>query len=132
MTIEDTKTIIPYLEAAGIDYVSVSVGVKITDDVMTPLHVLPPTVFNADLAKEVKSTSPTCPSSWSVRINDPRVANTILVSGKADLIGMARQSLADPGNPQQSQGRPLPGHPQMRGLSPRLCGTYRHWSPRHL
>ena len=37
------------------------------------------------------------------RINDPRVANTILVSGKADLIGMARQSLADPETPNKAK-----------------------------
>ena len=37
------------------------------------------------------------------RINDPRVANTILVSGKADLVGMARQSLADPETPNKAK-----------------------------
>lgn len=101
MTIEDTKTIIPYLEAAGIDYVSVSVGVNITDDVMIP-SMYYRHGFNADLAKEVKSVTH-LPVIVVGRINDPRVANTILVSGKADLIGMARQSLADPETPNKAK-----------------------------
>ena len=36
LTIEDTKAIVPYVEKAGVDYLSVSIAVNASDDQMIP------------------------------------------------------------------------------------------------
>ena len=94
LTIEDTKAIVPYVEKAGVDYLSVSIAVNATDDQMIP-SMYYRHGYQVDFAKEIKDMVK-IPVITVGRINDTRIADSILASGKADLIGMARQSLADP------------------------------------
>ncbi|TWH51933.1 FAD-dependent oxidoreductase [Sporomusa sp. KB1] len=100
-TIEDTKTIIPYIEAEGIDYVHVTAGVYRTFDAVIPSQYCRHG-WIADLAAEVKKVSKV-PVITVGRVNDPRIANTILASGKADLVSMGRQSLSDPETPNKAK-----------------------------
>ena len=94
LTIEDTKAIVPYVEKAGVDYLSVSIAVNASDDQMIP-SMYYRHGYQTHYAEEIKSMVH-IPVITVGRINDTRIADSILASGKADLIGMARQSLADP------------------------------------
>lgn len=100
-TIEDTKAIIPYLEAAGVDYLHVTAGVYRSFDAIIP-SMYYRHAWIADLAAEVKKISD-LPIISVGRINDPNLANTIIASGKADLISMGRQSLSDPATPNKAK-----------------------------
>mgnify|MGYP001863544230 FL=1 len=101
LTIEDTKAIVPYLDQAGVDYFSISIAVNATDDQMIP-SMYYRHGYQADYAKEVKDV--TCKPVITVgRINDTRIAESILRSHKADLIGFARQSLTDPETPNKAR-----------------------------
>ncbi len=96
-TIEETKAIVPYLEKEGIDYVHVSAGVYRSFDAVIP-SMYCKHGWIADLAKEVKDITQ-LPVITVGRINDPRIADAILASGKADLVSFGRQSLCDPETP---------------------------------
>lgn len=99
-TIEDTKIIAILLEQAGIDVIHVSVGVYGSVE-----RIVPPAAVShgwaTDFAAEIKKVV-NIPVITVGRINDPLLAEGILASGKADLIGMARASLADPALPQKA------------------------------
>lgn len=101
LTIEDTKTIIQYVDRQGADYFSVSIAVNASDDQMIP-SMYYRHGYQADYAAEIKKVTHK-PVITVGRINDTRIAESILVSGKADLIGMARQSLADPETPNKAK-----------------------------
>lgn len=101
LTIEDTKAIVPYLDEAGVDYFSVSIAVNATDDQMIP-SMYYPHGYQANYAKEVKEATEKAVMTVG-RINDTRIANSILLSKKADLIGFARQSLTDPETPNKAK-----------------------------
>lgn len=93
-TIEETKVLARIFQKAGFDGIHVSAGVYAsTEYIMQPMYI--PSGFMVDLAKEVKSVVD-IPVIAVGRINDPDMAETILRSGKADLIAMGRASLADP------------------------------------
>lgn len=98
LSIEDVKTYVPYLEEAGIDYVSVSVGVNASDDAMIP-SMYYKHAWAADYAADVKKIVKKIPVIAVNRINDPRLAETVLKCDKADLIGFARASLCEPDMP---------------------------------
>ncbi|MBE6477295.1 MAG: FAD-dependent oxidoreductase [Propionibacteriaceae bacterium] len=100
-TIEDTKTIVPYLEKAGIDYVHVSAGCY------GALGALCPSMYTrhawiADDAREVKQVT-NLPVISVGRYNDMRIADEVLACGKADLIAFGRASLADPAAPNKAR-----------------------------
>lgn len=101
LTIEDTKAYIPFLEETGINYIGASVGVYRSGD-----QIIPSMYTNhgwiADNAKEVKSVA-TVPVYAIGRINDTRVADAIIKSGKADMVAMGRQSIADPDTPNKAK-----------------------------
>ncbi|WP_425057878.1 NADH oxidase [Sporomusa carbonis] len=103
-TIEETKLIATMLEKAGVDAIHVSAGVYgSTWAVIPPLNVTNGWIVN--LAEEVKKVV-NIPVITVGRINDPRMAETILASGKADLVAMGRGSLADPELPNKfAEGR---------------------------
>ncbi|MEI3281840.1 MAG: hypothetical protein V8R61_03620 [Enterocloster sp.] len=94
LTIEDTKAIVPYVEKAGVDYLSVSIAVNASDDQIIP-SMYYRHGYQTHYAEEIKSMVH-IPVITVGRINDTRIADSILSFGEADLIGMARQSLADP------------------------------------
>jgi 2,4-dienoyl-CoA reductase-like NADH-dependent reductase (Old Yellow Enzyme family)/thioredoxin reductase len=93
-TIEETKAIAMALEKAGIDLIHVSAGTY-----ESAWAIIPPMgttlAWIADYAAEVKKVVH-IPVITVGRINDPFLAESILLSGKADLIAMGRGSLADP------------------------------------
>lgn len=99
--IEDTKTIVPYLVKAGIDTVHVSCGVYASATVFVAPQIKEHGMIT-DFAKEVKQVVD-IPVTTVLRINDPRIAEQILVSGKADLVAMARPSLTDPALPNKAK-----------------------------
>lgn len=96
-TIEETKTIAIKLEKQGIDALHVSAGTyESTWAIIPPMNITPGWIVN--YAEEVKKVV-NIPVMTVGRINDPFLAESILLSGKADLIAMGRPSLADPDLP---------------------------------
>jgi len=99
-TIEDTKIISVMLQEKGVDFLHISAGVYASVE-----RVVPPAAVGhgwaTNFAAEVKKVV-TIPVITVGRINDPFLAEGILASGKADLIGMGRASLADPGLPNKA------------------------------
>lgn len=93
-TIEETKAIAIMLEKAGIDMINVTSAVYGSEEhYMSPMAF--PEAYLADLAKEVKSVV-NIPVLACDRIRDPKIAESLIISGKCDLTGMGRASLADP------------------------------------
>ncbi|MCP4158322.1 MAG: NADH:flavin oxidoreductase, partial [bacterium] len=90
----DYKTIVPLLEKAGMDMLSVSAGVY-----ESVLHIVPPKDMgptpHVDLAEEIKAFTsvPVC-AAGSIFSMD--TANDIIAAGKADLIALGRAQMADP------------------------------------
>ena len=100
-TVEDTRVIVPMLEDAGIDYVHVSAGVYRSFDAVIP-SMYRRHAWIADLAEEVKRVT-SLPVITVGRINDPRIAESLIALGKADLVAMGRQSLCDPETPNKAR-----------------------------
>ena len=93
-TIEETKAIAIELEKKGVDLLHVSVGTyESVWSIIPPMNINPGWIV--DYAAEVKKVV-NIPVMTVGRINDPFLAESILLSGKADLIAMGRASLADP------------------------------------
>ena len=99
--IGDTMTIVPYLEEAGIDYIHVSAGVYRSFDDIIPSQYRGHS-WNTNAAVEVKKITK-LPVISVGRINDPRLAETIIASGKSDIVAMGRQSLTDPETPNKAK-----------------------------
>lgn len=100
-TLEETKAIAIILESAGIDVIHVSGGVYASVDKFIP----PAAVKRGNMvhfAAEVKKVV-NIPVITVSRINDPLLAESILSSGFADFVGMARGSLADPALPKKAK-----------------------------
>lgn len=100
-TLSDTLTIVPYLEEAGIDYVTVSAGVNGSATKMMPTSYTKH-AWNVDAAEEVKKVC-SIPVISVGRINDARIADTLIRAGKVDMVAMGRASLADPALPNKSK-----------------------------
>ncbi|MCT4596990.1 MAG: FAD-dependent oxidoreductase [Vallitalea sp.] len=101
LTIEDTKAIVKLLEKSGVSAIDVSIGVY-----QTGFYITAPAAikhgWESDYAKEFKSVL-SIPVISSGRINNPLIAESIIASGKADFVGMARASLADPELPNKTK-----------------------------
>ena len=125
-TIEESKLIGLRVAQLGVDYISLSVGGKFEDAVYRegqPLYpytgysgdrCMPgadyPSLPHAHLPAAVKafvnSKGFNVPVISAGKISDPVTAEQLLQDGKADIIGMARQLLADPDWPIKTrQGR---------------------------
>lgn len=100
-TIEDTKAIVTILEKAGIDMIHVTAGVYASFDAIIPPAAIPHG-WIVNHAEEVKKLV-SIPVITVGRINDPKIAEQVLESGKADLITMARASLCDPELPNKAK-----------------------------
>lgn len=101
LNINDTKAILPYLEDAGIDYIHVSAGVyRSFNEIIPSMYI--PHGWNVEGAAEVKKITE-LPVIAVGRINDPRIAEQVIASGKADLVSFGRQSLADPETPNKAK-----------------------------
>lgn len=104
LQIEDAKVLARLLEGAGVDCIHCSQGVYTSTFTITPPAITPKAAY-ANNAAEIKSVV-SIPVITVGRITDPEMAETILLSGKADLVAMARASLADPALPKKvAEGR---------------------------
>lgn len=94
LALEEAKAFAQMLEEAGVDMIHCSQGIYGSIAAVVPPFGVTRGAFveNAAAIKSVVSI----PVSAVGRINDPDLAETILASGKADLVTMARASLADP------------------------------------
>ncbi|AEG59760.1 NAD(P)/FAD-dependent oxidoreductase [Desulforamulus ruminis] len=93
-TIEESRAAARILEEAGADAIHVSTGVYASMPwIVAPASVAPG--YNVNAAAEIKK-SVDIPVLAVGRINDPYLAEDIIRTGKADLISLGRQSIADP------------------------------------
>jgi 2,4-dienoyl-CoA reductase-like NADH-dependent reductase (Old Yellow Enzyme family)/thioredoxin reductase len=104
LTMGETRVIAKKLEEAGIDAINCSQGIfTVSYNIVEP-SAIENAVFvnNSEEIKKIVSI----PVITAGRINEASIAESILLTGKADLIGMARASLADPDFPKKvQQGR---------------------------
>ena len=101
ITIEDAKVIAMLLEENGLDLINVSVAVNASVQKVTPPAAVRHGVYT-DLASQIKTVAG-IPVIGVGRINDPFLAEAILQSGKCDLVGMLRASMADPELPNKTK-----------------------------
>ncbi len=101
LTIEDTKAIARMVEEAGVDMIHVSLGNYLTFDWNIPSGYREHGLI-AEHGKAVKEAVKV-PVTVVGRINDPFLADSIIASGKADLVGMGRASLVDPWMPNKAK-----------------------------
>lgn len=105
ISIDDIKVISALLEDTGdIDYISVSAGTNYDLDSaanIIPSHYFKPGQF-AGLAADIKKLV-SLPVIGAGRINSPELAESLLVDGQMDLIGMARELIADPYFPSKAR-----------------------------
>ncbi|MCR4443318.1 MAG: NAD(P)/FAD-dependent oxidoreductase [Peptococcaceae bacterium] len=105
LNIGDTRAFCLMLEEAGIDAINASVGSHATKGFFPVCPNAIPRAYNIDYAEEIKKVV-SIPVIGNGRINDPYIAESILRSGKVDLIAMGRSSLADPELPKKvKEGR---------------------------
>jgi 2,4-dienoyl-CoA reductase-like NADH-dependent reductase (Old Yellow Enzyme family) len=115
-TVEDAKLIALRMAQLGIDYISLSIGGKFEDAVHVEGEALypytgysgdrcmpgdwyPPLPHVANVAaikQFINRHGHDIPVVAAGKISDPADAERLLQEGKADIIGMARQNLADP------------------------------------
>ena len=94
LTLDESRKLARLLAEQGVDFVSVSAGVYGSYPVIVPPFHAPQGCF-VHLAEGIKGAVGV-PVVAVGRIKDPRMAEEILQSGKADIVAMARGLLADP------------------------------------
>ncbi len=97
LEIEESKVLARLIEEAGADCIHCSQGVYSSTQTIIPPAIVPRAAY-VNNAAEIKSVV-NIPVIAVGRINDIEVAESVLLSGKADLVTMARASLADPDMP---------------------------------
>jgi 2,4-dienoyl-CoA reductase-like NADH-dependent reductase (Old Yellow Enzyme family)/NADPH-dependent glutamate synthase beta subunit-like oxidoreductase len=104
LDVDESIEIIKLLVKAGIDIVQVSAGNDITPEwICQPMFMEKACL--ADSAERIKNAV-TIPVMAVGRINEPIIANEILLKGQADLVCIGRGLLADPEMPNKArQGR---------------------------
>jgi 2,4-dienoyl-CoA reductase (NADPH2) len=127
-TVEISKIVAQTLERAGVNFINAYTGWH-ESPVPTVASSLPKGAF-AHLAGKIRSAVG-IPVIAANRINDPFIAEKILESGQADLIGMGRALLADPMLPQKAkEGRIeeiVPCIACSNCLSSILSTVYKNW-----
>ena len=95
-TLDDYVAQARLFEAAGADMLNVSFGTAESGTVINSNYTKPG--FNAANARRIRAAvgTPVCVVG---RINDPAVAERIIAEEDSDLVGLGRQSLADPDFP---------------------------------
>ncbi|WKY45230.1 FAD-dependent oxidoreductase [Eubacteriaceae bacterium ES2] len=97
LSIGESKVIAQKLQEAGIDAIDCSQGIfTVSNNIVEPMQ-MENCVF-VDNSEEIKKAV-TIPVITAGRINEACLAESVLLSGKADLVGMGRASLADPDFP---------------------------------
>ncbi|MCY6370590.1 FAD-dependent oxidoreductase [Clostridium ganghwense] len=101
LTTEDSKVIAMMLEEAGVNAIHATNGVYASAQ-----YIIPPAAvkhgWSSDISAEIKKVV-SIPVITVGRVTDPLIAESILVSGKADLVSMGRASLADPHMPNKAK-----------------------------
>ncbi len=97
LEIEESKVLARLMEEAGADCIHCSQGVYISTHTIIPPSVFPRAGYVENAAEMKKAVK--IPVIAVGRINDVEIAESILEAGKADLVTMARASLADPDLP---------------------------------
>ena len=91
-------------EAAGADLIHCSQGTYSSREFLISPSVTPKAMFENN-AEEIKKVVK-IPVVATGRINDPYLADSVISTGKADMVTMARASLADPDMPNKTiEGR---------------------------
>ncbi|NTW71689.1 MAG: FAD-dependent oxidoreductase [Eubacteriaceae bacterium] len=100
--LSESRILAKQFEEWGFDALNVSCSVygDHSRQIVSPMYV--PHAWQADLAAEIKSLV-NIPVFTVNRINDPKMAESLLEAGKADVIGMGRGSLADPDLPNKAK-----------------------------
>lgn len=100
--IEEAKVVARILEEAGVDVMHCTQGIFVTNEYTTPPYAVAKgsLIQNAAAIKQVL-TIPVI--GVGGHVNDPAMAETILLSNQADLVTMARASLADPYLPEKAK-----------------------------
>lgn len=97
LSMGETKVIARKLEEAGVDAIDCSQGIfTVSQNIVEPM-MLDNCVF-VDNSEEIKKAV-SIPVITAGRINEACLAESVLETGKADLVGMGRASLADPDFP---------------------------------
>ncbi|MBU3200351.1 FAD-dependent oxidoreductase [Clostridium estertheticum] len=92
-----------HCEEIGFDAIHVSNGMYASapiDQIIAPMYTKH--ALNMEVSEQVKKLV-NVPVIVTNRINDPKMADTLLKMGKADFIGMGRGSLADPHLPEKAK-----------------------------
>lgn len=92
-----------HCEEIGFDAIHVSNGMYASapiDQVIAPMYTKH--ALNMEVSEQIKKLV-NVPVIVTNRINDPKMADTLLKMGKADFIGMGRGSLADPYLPEKAK-----------------------------
>jgi 2,4-dienoyl-CoA reductase (NADPH2) len=94
-SLEEVKTLHQQVLKAGIDMINVGIGWH--DSKMPTIAMTVPRAAFCIVARSIKHLSPShIPIAVSNRINDPIVAEELLINKTADIIAMGRPLLADP------------------------------------
>ena len=101
LEIEESKVIARLMEQAGADCIHCSQGVYVSTHTIIPPSVFPRAGYVENAAEMKKAVQ--IPVIAVGRINDVEIAESVLEAGKADLVTMARASLADPDMPKKVQ-----------------------------
>jgi len=99
-TPEEARRIAPLLEGAGLNLLNISAGTIGSYPLTVPPFDVPP-ACNVPLAEGIEKHVK-LPVVVAGRINSPEIAESILASGKADLVAMARGLVADPDLPNKA------------------------------
>lgn len=94
LELEESKVLARLVERAGADCIHVSQGVYCSTQHIIPPAVIAPAAYVGNAAAIKSAVS--VPVIAVGRISDMDIAESVLASGKADLVTMARASLADP------------------------------------
>jgi len=100
LTLADSKIIAKLLENAGVNAVSITSGIYESKYRIFPTMALP-RACNSHLSKEIMKVID-IPVIVAGRINDPSLAEQLIIDKKADLIAMGRPLLADPDLPKKA------------------------------
>lgn len=96
-------TLIPAFLRAGVDCLDVSTGSVMNTVALA--HLDPPVYFRpgilVDYAAEVKRRFPQVPVITVGKLNDPRLLEAVVSTGKADLVALGRPVIADPDYPRK-------------------------------
>lgn len=100
--IVEAQVIAGLIEDAGADMIHCTQGVYDSRPVITPPYPITKGSY-ADNAAEIKKVVSIPVLGVAGRVNDPRMAEALLLSGKMDMVTMARASLADPQLPKKAE-----------------------------